>query len=419
MKIHPSFPRYTDFDPTIPVWCLTPNEGRCIHRFFDTSPLSPTGRFLAVLRVPQEERAIAPGDTADVLIVDLESGAERVVYTTRGWEAQMGASINWGPDDSTLLFNDVDPETWRPFGVKLNWPTGRHERFDRGIYHASSDGRYAVVGDLTTMRWSQPGYGVVIPDDRVPRRIGAPEDTGVFITDTQTGQSRMLISLRDAFHRATPYVLDDNLDSLESYVFHTKFSPDGQRIMFSTRRWPKEIEHGFGMDHRKILFDIFTIRPDGTDLYNPVPHPYWIYPGHHTTWTPDSQSLTLNLDLHRKGMKIWTVKQDGGDFRLLVDFAPGSGHPTLHRNGRHVLTDTYLREGFANDEGAIPLRWLDLETRQETHPVRIRIRAHSKLGEWRVDPHPSWDRTWRYVTFNGILGDTRRVFLADFGPLLG
>jgi hypothetical protein len=102
-----------------------------------------------------------------------------------------------------------------------------------------------------------------------------------------------------------------------------------------------------------------------------------------------------------------------------VDFAKGSGHPTLHPNGRNVVTDTYLGEGFANAAGAIPLRWLDLEKRTETHPVRIGIKSASPNGEWRIDPHPAWDKTWRYVSFNGTTGSTRRLFLADFGPLLG
>lgn len=419
MRIHESIPRYTDFDPQIPVWCVTPGEGRCIHRFFDTSPISHGGTLLAVLRVPQETRAVAPGEEAQVVVIDLETGVERVVYTTCGWEAQMGANINWGRDDRTLLFNDVDRQTWQPFGVQLDWPTGKAERFAHGIYHASPDGRWAVVGDLTTMRWSQAGYGVVIPDELVPRRIGAPDDTGVFLTDLDTGESRMLLSIGEAFRRATPYVTDEELGGLESYVFHTKFSPDGSRIMFTTRRLPLEIEHGFGMDHSQMWFDIFTIRPDGTELRNPVPYPFWRYAGHHTTWTPDSRSLTLNLDLRREGMKIWIVGHDGADFRLLVDFAKGSGHPTLHRDGRHVLTDSYSGEGFADAEGSIPLRWLDLAEKKESHPVRVRLNPRDAWGDWRIDPHPAWDRTWRYVAFNGSLGDTRRVFLADFGPLLG
>jgi hypothetical protein len=78
--------------------------------------------------------------------------------------------------------------------------------------------------------------------------------------------------------------------------------------MFTIRRWPIELPHGFGMDHSKMLFDVFTISPDGSQLYNPIPYGYWRYPGHHTTWTPDSQHLTFNLDLHRKGMKLWKVR---------------------------------------------------------------------------------------------------------------
>lgn len=31
------FPKYIDFDPKVPVWCVTPDRPRCMHRFFDTS----------------------------------------------------------------------------------------------------------------------------------------------------------------------------------------------------------------------------------------------------------------------------------------------------------------------------------------------------------------------------------------------
>ena len=39
-------------------------------------------------------------------------------------------------------------------------------------------------------------------------------------------------------------------------------------------------------------------------------------------------------------------------------------------------------------------------------------------GALRVDPHPAWDRSWRRVVFNGVDGDTRRVYLADFSRLV-
>ena len=49
------FPQYTDYDPLVPVWCVTPNRTGCFHRFFDTSPISPSGRYLAVFQMPFED----------------------------------------------------------------------------------------------------------------------------------------------------------------------------------------------------------------------------------------------------------------------------------------------------------------------------------------------------------------------------
>ncbi len=85
-----SFPRYTDFDPLVPVWCVTPNRPGCIHRFFNSSPISPSGRFLAVLQLPVEDRnncsksyllaqltVLVSGRTAEELFIhDITVGAE-------------------------------------------------------------------------------------------------------------------------------------------------------------------------------------------------------------------------------------------------------------------------------------------------------------------------------------------------------
>ena len=39
-------------------------------------------------------------------------------------------------------------------------------------------------------------------------------------------------------------------------------------------------------------------------------------------------------------------------------------------------------------------------------------------GEFRVDPHPAWDPKGRFVAFNGFVGGTRGVFVADLTALL-
>ena len=110
MKINNNFPRYKKFNPLIPVSCVTPDKGGCIHRFFNTSPFSPSGRYMALLHFPQEKRLPKPGELAEVVLIDLNSGKETIIAETKGWETQMGANINWGSEDTELYFNDVDTD---------------------------------------------------------------------------------------------------------------------------------------------------------------------------------------------------------------------------------------------------------------------------------------------------------------------
>lgn len=133
MKLSNHFPCYTEYDPLVPVYCVTPEIGRTIHRFFDTSPFSPSGRYMALFRLPQEERLPKPGESGEIVLVDLETGSEQVVASTKGWETQMGANLQWGADDSTLLYNDVVPGEWQPFCTVLNPFSGSTRRLGSGL----------------------------------------------------------------------------------------------------------------------------------------------------------------------------------------------------------------------------------------------------------------------------------------------
>ena len=80
-----NFPAYTDFSPDVPAWCVTPGEGRCIHRYFDTSPFSPSGRYLAVFRMPYEDHPPCPGDPGDIIVIDYDgSGLHKMFDPSLG-----------------------------------------------------------------------------------------------------------------------------------------------------------------------------------------------------------------------------------------------------------------------------------------------------------------------------------------------
>jgi len=413
-RLDASFPRPTGFDPAVPVWCVTPDSPRTIHRFFDTSPISPSGRYVGLTRLPAEDRLPAPGDVAEVIVVDLDTGKQRVVAETRGADTQLGAQVQWGAGDRELLYNDVDPADWRPYGVRLDPATGERARLGGTVYMASPDGRRTVSSCLRRIRRVQAGYGVLVPPGHVPANEGAPEDDGVYVTDTRTGRGRMIASVRAIVEAALAPA--DRADG-DFYCFHTKFSPTGGRILLVLRRFPP----GGGPARSQLL----TMTAGGEDIRLAVPASQWADKGgHHPNWCPDGEHVMMNLRLAGPGteMRLVRARYDGSGLEAMTDAVPGSGHPSLHAGGRFVVTDCYQGEPMAFGDGTTPLRWIDLAARTETTLARIPTRPDwaGPDHELRIDPHPAWDRTGHYVAFNAFRPDarTRGVFVADVSGLL-
>jgi len=414
-QLNTHFPRYTRFDPPVPIWCVTPASERTIHRFFDTSPFSPSGRYLGLTRLASERRLPEPGDVADVVLVDLRTGEQRAVAETRGADTQLGAQVQWGATDAELYFNDVDPGDWRPFGVRMDPRTGERRELEGTIYMVSPDGALAVSACLRRTARTQAGYGVIVPPEHVPVNQGAPDDDGVFVTDTRTGECRMVASIRKIVEAA----LDPSRwRGGDFYCFHTKFNAPGDRIMLVLRFVPR--------DSSAMRPQLVTMTADGEDIRLAIPASEWADKGgHHPTWCPDGEHVMMNLRPGGPGtdMKLVRARWDGSGLEPMAGKIVGSGHPSLHADGRHVVTDEYQRGRFAFEDGTVPIRWIDLAAGNETQLARIRTRPDwaGPRNELRVDPHPAWDRGWRHVAFNAWRGDagTRGVFVADVSELLG
>ena len=280
---------------------------------------------------------------------------------------------------------------------------------------------WLVSANMTTMRRTQPGYGVCIPLDAMRQNVGPSEDDGFYLTDTATGRTRLLASTADILAKADPPVRIDDPARQEIYGFHSKFNPQCDRLMLSLRWFPTAGEprwNLFQYDHAAVRFAWMTTGLDGGAFACAVGPEQWEKGGHHATWFPDGKRISMNLNIDRDGLRFVQVDADGGDLHKMLDATPGSGHPTVHSDGRHLLTDAYKGERVAFGDGTVPLRWVDLASGREEVVARVNVDTGCADGVLRVDPHPAWDRTWRYVTFNGFVGGTRRVFIADMRSLL-
>lgn len=324
----------------------------------------------------------------------------------------MGAHAQWGASDQELFFNDMDTAIWEPFAVKVDVTTGETVPLDGTVYMASPDGGHLASPCLLRTGATQAGYGVVAPDEAVPENQGAPEDDGVYLTDTETGEMHLAIS-----HRQIVDALDDEIDAGRDetgdfYGFHVKWSPDGERLQFVWRWLPHDEDESMGRS-------VVTCRPDGSEIHLAVPFEKWRVRGHHPNWCPDSERVMMNLTVDEV-MRMIQVRYDGIEWGLLSEDLEGSGHPAMHPDQRHIVTDVYEQGRLAWGDGTVPIRLLDLQEESSLNVVRINVAPEQNVenNQLRVDPHPAWDYSHTLVTYNAFVDGTRRVFVTDMSELL-
>lgn len=413
------FPQYKDFDPLVPVRCVTPKLSGCFHRFFNTSPISPSGRYLAVTRLFHEDRLAAPDETAEVVLVDLATGETRVVATTKGFDCQLGAAAQWGATDHELFFNDLDTKQWRAFGVKMDPLSGERRELEGSLFEVSQDGARAASICLLRSAITQRGYGVVVPTESLPWNHGAADDDGVYVTDTATGACRMVASYKDIVAACGEGAVPPEPDPGGGYHGHQiSWNPQGTRLMlclaFNYRQPVTQRK-------RRCALTLITLRPDGSDVRVALPCRVWFQQrGNHPCWCADGEHISMNFTMPgQKRYSLTRLRYDGKELAPMTSVL-GTGHPTLHPDGRHILTDIYHGELPDYTDGTVPIRWIDAAKNTERTLVRIGSRpAYMGPGyALRLDPHPAWDRTYTRVAFNACPTGTRRVYVADIPQAL-
>lgn len=301
------------------------------HRFFDSSPVSPSGAYLAVTSIaPIADGASSTSyDAAGVVIINLASNSSTVIEHTHAWDTQLGAQVQWGPDDSELLYNILEWNGnyanstcsngrllqshgyWTVCGVKYNQFTRTKQLIDCPVYHVSPDGRTAIAPNLLKLHHSQKGYGVRLLDAMhvSMRNHRATRDDGLFLSDTEVGNCSLLVSLHQLASAAGM-----DTEHTPTYGFHTKYSSDGALIMFVVRslerpvyprKAPVRVQHLFvlhrdGTGIRRIVsWASYPFLPrqcaqPGTDGTCPAVR---LRDGNHPNWVPSSHRISMNVEV--------------------------------------------------------------------------------------------------------------------------
>jgi hypothetical protein len=402
----------------------------CIHRFYDTSPISPSGRFIAVTKLPYDDRPVSHGDYARVIVVELETNKQIYSKDTAAWDAQVGAHVQWGASDDELFFNVVDTNTWEIKSLKVDVSTGKDVEMEGAVYNVAADGSFSAAPDLSKIIHTQRGYGVLIPNHKLTVNHGWVEDDGLYKLDLKTGKNQLILSFKEIFDHFPSVFKELTKDRGGAYGFHAKVSPDCNRVMFIVR-W--QIPGGSQKNTKNF---IITCDPDGTNLNLSLHHDDWIG-GHHPNWMPDSHNIIMNLifpsprgavfkflnlaqkclkkanfKIRFKACELSLVKFDqAGLSKVKASKHIGSGHPSASPDGRYILTDAYLSEPMSRPDGYAPLRMIDTDNDTENTICWVYTRPFylGSNNEFRVDPHPAWSRCGKFISYNSFENNERSV----------
>jgi len=380
--------------------------GPAIHRFFDTSPFSPSGLYLGLTRFPVDDRLPQKGEEAEIVGVDLENGESKVVDRTLAWDTQLGAQVQWGRSDEELVYNVQAGEPPVIRGRVTNMFTSERRDLAGEVYMVSAIRGEAVSASLLHMGQKQPGYGAHWAGVNEWSR-GSATEVGITITPLDGSPSRMILTLADVLDQFPELRCEGG-----SYVcFHTKWNPQGTRIMMAFF-W-------MSPDGKGSRNSVLTMNADGSNLAVALSPDIWARGGHHPNWCPNGDDILMNAKPTDDKLRLVKFRYDGSSFEILSDTLRGSGHPTMHPDGRHIITDCYPYE---EGEGAthVPLRWVDLKTDTETTLVQVPCVPEftGAKGELRIDPHPAWDFQFKRVAINCLDQGVRKVAVVDLSKIL-
>jgi hypothetical protein len=377
--------------------------------YYDKLEFDPTGRYVLGMEVDFEDRSPQPGDVIKIGMVDLKDNDRWIeLGITQAWNWQQGCMLQWRPGSETeILWNDR-------IGNKfvchiLDVKTGRKRTIPFPVYTVSPDGRTAMTTDFRRINDMRPGYGYSgIPDPNSDAL--APDNTGIYKVDLETGEAELVISLADMLkipHRG------GDISDKKHYFNHLLFSPDGSRFIF-LNRWRI---NDFRASNPDTPFDtrMLTATPDGKDIrivddYGYTSHFIWRDPDHILAWARHPSH----------DFRFYLYKDDGSREPQVVgkDVMTKNGHCSyLPLPGNEwILNDTYP------DENRLQHVYLYHVPTGKKYPLG-NFYMHPKYRfdwECRVDTHPRFSQDGMKVVIDSPHdGAGRQLHLLDISGIVG
>jgi hypothetical protein len=351
------------------------------------------------MEVDFENRSPTGDDQIKVGMVDLQDNDRWTeLGESNAWNWQQGCMLQWLPgSENEILWNDR--EGGRFVCHILNVKTGARRTISHAIYSVSPDGKSAVTADFRRIGDVRPGYGYAGLKDPHADDM-APEDSGVFHVDLETGEANLILSLAEISKLGE---IPNKQPGIKHYFNHLLFNPDGSRFI---------VLHRWRYPNGSRLTRLITANPDGSDVRIVVPNGY----ASHFIWRDPGHILVQSknwLGYDKWGNFLFEDKEGATPELVGEGVLDGSGHITYLPGNKWILNDTYPK----GKERLQTPHLYHIETGRRIDLGSFHL-PKEYTGEWRVDTHPRQSRDGKLVCIDAPVGDEgRQLHLLDISGL--
>jgi hypothetical protein len=234
----------------------------------------------------------------------------------------------------------------------------------------------------------------------------APDDTGVFHVDLNTGRQKLLVSVADVARLPYPHA---DLSRHKHWLNHLLVSPDGSRFTF-LHRFKRH-------DETCLRTRMITANADGSDMRVLIDSGFVS----HFIWRDPQYLLAFcrTAPEAQWGFYLYQDQPGGSVEQIAAGVATGDGHCTFSPDKQWMLYDTYPDKRM---DQHVYLYHLAQKRRVDLGVFRQpRIYWNSPPEfEWRCDLHPRFSRNGRYVVIDSPhTGQGRQLHLIDVAKIVG
>lgn len=378
---------------------ISPLDGEYFFGYYDLQPFN--GNLHLTHKVADADKLHMPGDVAEIGLLDINTEKYERLDTTGAWCFQQGAMLQWNPQasDREIIYNSLGDGDYNATIMDIH--TGKKRFLDRPVANVSPKGDYALSINMARLYDFRPGYGYAEHRDPFYWKKHSADD-GIFLTDLNTGVSRLIISMEQIWEFSKDYFggVDQKL-----VVNHITFNTDGTRFLFLVRNFPAK-----GGNH---VTAIITANTDGSDMfllsdYGVQSHYFWL-DKEHVIFYSDGKELACSKGFASNYIlkdKTWDGEMVGNSYFRQ------DNHMSYSPDRKLIITDTY-----PNAQKMQPLRAISFEKDLCVEIGRFYSMPRS-VTDLRCDLHPRWNRDGKMISFDSTHEGQRAVYVVDMEPVL-